>query len=158
MTAETERVVEPHMTEHEAGYRSRYDGKEGEYPGPVEEKRLCPVQRYRRVVEDALEEKEREKAAFGPNFASDSDQDPVKAEADRAAVKLLAQQEGEGESLAPRQHPSDKSGDTKCLDRAGDRNLYLLLKTKGDETWRFPQGGVEKDDLLHQVSSLLWVY
>lgn len=82
------------------------------------------------------------------------DQDQAKVEADQAAVKLLAQQEGEGESLAPREHPSDKSGDTKSLDRAGERNLYLLLRsTDGDRgLWRFPQGQVEQGDLLHEVS------
>lgn len=101
-----------------------------------------------------LEEKDREKAAFGSEFIQDDYKDPAKAEADKAAVKLLAQQEGEGEALAPRVHPSDKSGDTKSLDRAGERNLYLLLKTEdGKQGWRFPQGGVEKSDFLHQVSS-----
>lgn len=98
-----------------------------------------------------LEEKDREKAAFGLSFVQDDYQDPAKAEADKAAVKLLAQQEGEGESLASREHPSDKSGDTKSLDRAGERNLYLLLRENGKDVWRFPQGGVEKSDFLHQV-------
>jgi large subunit ribosomal protein L46 len=100
-----------------------------------------------------MEEKDREKAAFGSEFAKDEYQDPVKAEANKAAVKLLAQQEGEGDALPPRVHPSDKSGETKSLDRAGERNLYLLLQTTedGKSVWRFPQGGVEKTDFLHQV-------
>ncbi|KAF5358528.1 hypothetical protein D9756_001757 [Leucocoprinus leucothites] len=100
-----------------------------------------------------LEEKEREKAAFGSGFVQEEWQDPVKAEADKAAVKVLAQQEGEGEPLTPRVHASDKSGDTKSLDRAGERNLYLLLKSKenGKDVWRFPQGGVEKSDFLYQA-------
>lgn len=100
-----------------------------------------------------LEEKDREQAAFGPTYAQDDYQDQAKEEADKAAVKLLAQQEGEGESLAPREHPSDKSGDIKSLDRAGERNLYLLLRSRdGDrDLWRFPQGGIEKGDFLHQV-------
>jgi large subunit ribosomal protein L46 len=101
-----------------------------------------------------LEERDRERAAFGKSFVQDDYQDQTKAEADKAAVKLLAQQEGEGESLAPREHPSDKSGDTKSLDRAGERNLYLLLRMRDSDRdlWRFPQGGVEKDDFLHEVS------
>ncbi|KAF9452826.1 hypothetical protein P691DRAFT_696140 [Macrolepiota fuliginosa MF-IS2] len=101
-----------------------------------------------------LEEKDREKASFGPTFVQDDYQDLAKVEADKAAVKLLAQQEGEGESLAPREHPSDKSGDIKSLDRAGERNLYLLLKSKenGKDVWRFPQGGVETTDFLHQAA------
>ncbi len=101
-----------------------------------------------------LEEKEREKVAFGPNFVQDDYQDPAKVEADKAAVKLLAQQEGEGQAFASREHPADKSVDVKSLDRAGERNLYLLLKSEenGKEVWRFPQGGVEGADLLHQAS------
>ncbi|KAJ3563185.1 hypothetical protein NP233_g9102 [Leucocoprinus birnbaumii] len=101
-----------------------------------------------------LEEKEREKAAFGPGFVQEEWQDPAKAEADKAAVKVLAQQEGEGEPLTPRVHPSDTSGDTKSLDRAGERNLYLLLKSTegGKDVWRFPQGGVDKSEFLHQAA------
>jgi len=103
-----------------------------------------------------MEEKEREKAAFGSKFVTEEEwRDPAKIEADKAAVRVLAQQEGEDEPLAPREHPSDKTGDTKSLDRAGERNLYLLLKSKMDDKdlWRFPQGVLEKGDLLHQVSS-----
>lgn len=104
-----------------------------------------------------LEEKEREKNDFGPDFVQDDYQDPAKAEADKAAVKLLAQQEGEGHAFAPREHPSDESGDVKSLDRAGERHLYLLLKANenGKDIWRFPQGGVEETDLLHQVRRTL---
>lgn len=105
-----------------------------------------------------MEEKEREKAAFGSKFIIEGEeqwQDAAKVEANKAAVRVLAQQEGEGEPLTPREHPSDKSGDTKSLDRAGERNLYLLLKSKSNDkgVWRFPQGVLEKGDLLHQVSS-----
>jgi len=101
-----------------------------------------------------MEEKEREKAAFGSKFVAEEWQDSTKAEADKAAVRVLAQQEGEDQPLAPREHPSDRTGDTKSLDRAGERNLYLLLKSKMDDKdfWRFPQGVLEKGDLLHQVS------
>ena len=105
-----------------------------------------------------MEEKEREKAAFGSKFIIEGEeqwQDAAKVEANKAAVRVLAQQEGEGEPLTPREHPSDKSSDTKSLDRAGERNLYLLLKSKSNDkgVWRFPQGVLEKGDLLHQVSS-----
>lgn len=100
-----------------------------------------------------IEEREREKKAFGPRFLPPEDVDPEKAAADKAAVEQLAQQEGEGEELASRVHESDLKGDVKSLDRAGDRNLYLLLQVEenGKQSWRFPQGGVEKGDFLHQV-------
>jgi len=77
-----------------------------------------------------------------------------KRAADIAAVEQLAQQEGEGEELMPRKHPSDDSGDIKSLDRAGTRNLYLLLQTveNGKEVWRFPQGDLGKGQFLHRAA------
>ncbi|TFK25031.1 50S ribosomal subunit L30 [Coprinopsis marcescibilis] len=101
-----------------------------------------------------IEERKREKIAFGPSFVPPEDVDPEKAAADKAAVEQLAQQEGEGEELAPRIHPSDISNDIKSLDRQGQRNLYLLLLANegGKDVWRFPQGPVEKTELLHQAA------
>lgn len=103
-----------------------------------------------------IEERQREKRAFGPAFLPPEDVDPEKAEADRAAVEQLAQQEGEGEELASREHEADRTNDVKSLDRQGQRNLYLLLSAfeNGKQVWRFPQGPVEKGDLLHQVRRL----
>lgn len=105
-----------------------------------------------------LEESQREKRAFGPSFLPTEEVDAERAEADKAAVEQLALQEGEGEELAPRTHASDRTNDVKSLDRKGQRNLYLLLLTEenGKNVWRFPQGGVEKGDLLHQVSLILY--
>jgi large subunit ribosomal protein L46 len=101
-----------------------------------------------------MEDREREKVAFGASFVPPEDVDPEKAAADRAAVEQLAQQEGEGEELASREHESDRTGDVKSLDRAGQRNLYLLLlaEENGKDVWRFPQGPLEKNEWLHQVS------
>lgn len=101
-----------------------------------------------------MEERQREKRAFGPSFLPPQDVDPEKAAADKAAVEQLAQQEGEGEELTPRIHKADQINDVKSLDRKGQRNLYLLLlaQENGKDVWRFPQGGLEKGDLLHQVS------
>jgi large subunit ribosomal protein L46 len=100
-----------------------------------------------------LEERQREKRAFGPSFLPPEDVDPEKAAADKAAVEQLAQQEGEGEELTSRTHKADSTNDVKSLDRQGQRNLYLLLlaEENGKDVWRFPQGGLEKGDLLHQV-------
>lgn len=100
-----------------------------------------------------MEDREREKLAFGEAFVPEEDVDPEKAAADRAAVEQLAQQEGEGEESAPREHPADISNDVQSLDRKGRRNLYLLLlaEENGKQAWRFPQGPVANLDFLHQV-------
>lgn len=100
-----------------------------------------------------MEERKRERLAFGPAFLEQEDISEEKRLANIAAVEQLAQQEGEGEELMPRIHQADVSEDHKSLDRKGQRNLYLLLHTSenGKDVWRFPQGGVEKGQLLHQV-------
>lgn len=101
----------------------------------------------------SLEERKRELLAFGPRFLEKEDISEEKRAANIAAVEQLAQQEGEGEVLMPRKHPADESGDFKSLDRAGTRNVYLLLQTveNGRDVWRFPQGEVEKGQCLHQA-------
>ncbi|EDR11349.1 mitochondrial 54S ribosomal protein YmL17/YmL30 [Laccaria bicolor S238N-H82] len=101
-----------------------------------------------------MEERKRERQAFGPNFVSDDVVDPEKAAADKAAVEQLALQEGEGEELMPRKHAADLSDDFKSLDRRGKRNLYLLLQVEedGNSVWRFPEGGIEQADFLHQAA------
>ncbi|KAF5391772.1 hypothetical protein D9757_001689 [Collybiopsis confluens] len=98
-----------------------------------------------------LEERKRERLGFGPGFGIADDLDEEKAAANKAAVEQLAEQEGEGEEMMPRVHPSDEARDYKSLDRKGRRNLYLLLQ--GIEgTWRFPQGDVKKGELLHRAA------
>ena len=53
----------------------------------------------------------------------------------------------------PRRTDSDEKKDVKSLDRNGARNMYLLVKSVegGKQRWRFPTGGVEAGDLLHEV-------
>lgn len=103
-----------------------------------------------------MEEREREKIAFGPAFVPKEDLSEEKAAANKAAVEQISLQEGAGEQMMPREHPSDIKGDVKSLDRKGSRNIYLLLQVKEGEkeVWRFPQGNVEKGELLHQVAFL----
>ncbi|KAF8197400.1 50S ribosomal subunit L30 [Pholiota molesta] len=84
-----------------------------------------------------LEERKRERLAFGPAFLPKEDQ--------------LAQQEGEGEILMPRTHPSDTSGDVKSLDRRGQR------VGEWKNVWRFPQGDVEKGLFLHQAAKKIFM-
>jgi len=102
-----------------------------------------------------IEERKRERLAFGPAFLEKEDISEEKRLANIAAVEQLAQQEGEGEELMPRTHAADVEGNLKSLDRRGHRNLYLLLHSveDGKDVWRFPQGEAEKGLFLHQVSS-----
>ncbi|RDB21361.1 54S ribosomal protein L17, mitochondrial [Hypsizygus marmoreus] len=103
----------------------------------------------------SMEEKKRERRAFGPKFNKEEEfVSKEKAAADKAAADQLALQEGETEELMPRVHVADTNRDLKSLDRKGKRNIYILLQTKQDSKyiWRFPQGGVEKGELLHQAA------
>jgi len=61
----------------------------------------------------------------------------------------------EDEESMPRVHPTDTKGDTRSLDRKGQRNLYLLVKTRqgGKDVWAFPQGDVAKGELLHEAAA-----
>ncbi|KAG2351126.1 hypothetical protein BDR07DRAFT_1446665, partial [Suillus spraguei] len=45
--------------------------------------------------------------------------------------------------------------DFKNLHRRGQRNLYLLLKKQdnGTAVWKFPQGSVDRGELLHHVTA-----
>ncbi|KAG5651528.1 hypothetical protein H0H81_008340 [Sphagnurus paluster] len=102
-----------------------------------------------------MEEKKRERRAFGPKFNEQEEfVSKEKAAADKAAADQLALQEGESEDLMPRVHESDGARDYHSLDRKGKRNIYLLLQTRldGKDIWRFPQGSVEKGELLHQAA------
>jgi len=101
-----------------------------------------------------MEEKKRERRAFGPTFGVEEFVSKEIAAAEKAAADQLALQEGETEELMQRIHVSDISRELKSLDRKGKRNIYLLLRTTegGKDTWRFPEGGVENGELLHQAS------
>jgi len=60
----------------------------------------------------------------------------------------------EDEVTPPRFTDADEKGDVKSLDRFGQRNLYLLLQKKvdGKNVWAFPEGGVQKDEDLHEAA------
>lgn len=51
----------------------------------------------------------------------------------------------------PRVTEADQKNDTKSLNRALTRTLYLLVKNK-DGRWQFPSAQVEGDESLHRVS------
>lgn len=51
----------------------------------------------------------------------------------------------------PRVTEADNSGDTKRLDRAMQRSLYLVVRKKGEPRWWFPESLMEGRESLHTV-------
>lgn len=101
----------------------------------------------------AAEERDREREAFGgPGTSGASDGNDAAIAASKQIMEVLGEEERV--KPMPRVHESDIKGDVKSLDRKGDRNLYLLVRGKnaaGKDVWRFPQGGVDAGELLHDV-------
>lgn len=99
-----------------------------------------------------LEERKRDRKAFGPGFGADH---PLAPGAGLSAQDLKKFGRDEDETPAPRVHASDENGDLKSLDRKGQRNLYLLVKQKTDAAntaWRFPESAITTSgELLHEV-------
>lgn len=85
------------------------------------------------------EERAREGEAFGKGYAA-------KIELDDS---MLTDDTEQSEKLMSRR----TTAQVKSLDRRGPRNLYLLVKGSPEDRheWRFPQGGVEKNEILHEV-------
>ncbi|KAH7927741.1 hypothetical protein BV22DRAFT_1060488 [Leucogyrophana mollusca] len=96
-----------------------------------------------------IEERRRERKAFGTPFGVDTSE---KSEATELAEASLRD---EDEETLPRIHEADLKNDFKNLNRRGQRNLYLMLlkKESGSDVWRFPQGGVNKGELLHHAAT-----
>ncbi|KAH9925274.1 39S mitochondrial ribosomal protein L46-domain-containing protein [Fomitopsis serialis] len=100
------------------------------------------------ILEDQFnaEEKQREKLAFGGPYVKEK------------PVEVLGSEEGAGrkqQQPMPRIHEADIKMDVQSLDRQGERNLYLLVHGKdsaGKDVWRFPQGGIEEGQALHQAA------
>ncbi|KAI1790773.1 39S mitochondrial ribosomal protein L46-domain-containing protein [Ganoderma leucocontextum] len=108
----------------------------------------------------AREEKLREREAFGGPWSLKRSDRGVEEDGELASIQVSPDQaDNMGEEPidppAPRTHEADKKGDVTSLDRLGDRNLYLLIRGKdhaGKEVWRFPQGGLQDGELLHQAA------
>ncbi|KAI0781208.1 39S mitochondrial ribosomal protein L46-domain-containing protein [Trametes elegans] len=109
----------------------------------------------------AKEEQIREREAFGGQWTirRRKQSKPLGVDEDGILVASADQAENMGEEPveppAPRVHEADKKGDVKSLDRMGERNLYLLVRGKdhaGKVVWRFPQGGLQKNEFLHQAA------
>lgn len=100
-----------------------------------------------------LEERKRDRKAFGPSFGADH---PLAPGFGVTAQDLKKFGRDEDETPAPRVHASDVNGEVKSLDRKGQRNLYLLIEQKTDEAavWRFPEIAVADNELLHEVGGV----
>ena len=59
--------------------------------------------------------------------------------------------EAEKFTPAPRTTPDDASGNTRSLNRALDRKLYLVVKAPGTATWTLPQTQHVTDEPLRKV-------
>lgn len=95
-----------------------------------------------------IEERRRERRAFGVPFGT------VKPEDRNEATELMELSlRDEVDQSMPRIHEADTENDLTNLNRKGQRNLYLMLRTNedGKDVWRFPTGTVEKGELLHVV-------
>ncbi|KZT74252.1 hypothetical protein DAEQUDRAFT_807916 [Daedalea quercina L-15889] len=93
------------------------------------------------------EEKYREKLAFGGPYVQEK---PTQIAVDSANVVG-----GKSQQPLTRVHEADLKNDVRSLDRQGERNLYLLVHgqdSAGKDVWRFPQGGMEDGQALHQVA------
>lgn len=90
------------------------------------------------------EERVRERAAFGDGF-----------DGEEGAERLedVPREEDDVHPL-PREHESDRTGDVKDLNRQGERNLYLLVQSKEDKSWRFPFWTAGLEQALHKVCTL----
>ncbi|EIN07664.1 hypothetical protein PUNSTDRAFT_103724 [Punctularia strigosozonata HHB-11173 SS5] len=102
-----------------------------------------------------MEEREREERAFGKGYGKHRAGEESDAAKEASAVEMTKEFEEEVQE-AGRKNRADYKKDTKSLDRAGQRNLYLLLLKKEQErhNWVFPQRRIEKGELLHQASTL----
>lgn len=97
-----------------------------------------------------IEERRRERKAFGAPFGMQTGET-------NEAEKLAEATMRDEEEAMPRVHEADINLDFKNLNRRGQRNLYLLLQKQenGTTIWKFPQGSVDRGELLHHVSKLI---
>ncbi|KAG1730586.1 39S mitochondrial ribosomal protein L46-domain-containing protein [Suillus lakei] len=95
-----------------------------------------------------IEERRRERKAFGAPFGMQTGET---SEAEKLAEATMRDEE----EAMPRVHEADINSDFKNLHRRGQRNLYLLLQKQenGMAVWRFPQGSVDKGELLHHAAT-----
>lgn len=65
-------------------------------------------------------------------------------------------EDGEGAAQqwqpAPRETEADVAMDTKSLRRRLDQRLFLLVKTKGDSSWQFPQAESSAGETMRQTA------
>lgn len=87
---------------------------------------------------------------FGRGFGADRKDAPGQGLTNED-VKKMGQEEDD--TVLGRWHEADEKGDVKSLDRYGQRNLYLVVRsqTQAGEVWKFPEGEIQPGELLHEV-------
>ncbi|KAG1774248.1 39S mitochondrial ribosomal protein L46-domain-containing protein [Suillus placidus] len=95
-----------------------------------------------------IEERRRERKAFGAPFGMQTGET---SEAEKLAEATMRDEE----EAMPRVHEADINSDFKNLHRRGQRNLYLILQKQenGMAVWKFPQGSVDRGELLHHAAT-----
>ncbi|KAG2115219.1 39S mitochondrial ribosomal protein L46-domain-containing protein [Suillus discolor] len=95
-----------------------------------------------------IEERRRERKAFGAPFGMQTGET---SEAEKLAEATMRDEE----EAMPRVHEADINSDFKNLNRRGQRNLYLLLQKQenGTAIWKFPQGSVDRGELLYHAAT-----
>ncbi|KAG2348577.1 hypothetical protein BDR05DRAFT_973629 [Suillus weaverae] len=95
-----------------------------------------------------IEERRRERKAFGAPFGMQTGET---SEAEKLAEATMRDEE----EAMPRVHEADINSDFKNLHRRGQRNLYLILQKQenGMVVWKFPQGSVDRGELLHHAAT-----
>jgi large subunit ribosomal protein L46 len=75
---------------------------------------------------------------------------------DEAWEAIRAQVDGQHVKVMDRDTTFDSKDNRQSLNRSLKDYLYLVVKRNRDKyQWQFPQGGLESEELLHQVNSLI---
>ncbi|KAH7107785.1 hypothetical protein BKA62DRAFT_684442 [Auriculariales sp. MPI-PUGE-AT-0066] len=104
------------------------------------------------------DELRRDAMSFGKEYIVRERIESAKARQNKLLLALEAEAQEATPELKPvsRVHPADESGDLTDLNRAGDRNLYLVLRETdrltGKGKWRLPFGDVKRDERLHDAA------
>ncbi|KZT26324.1 50S ribosomal subunit L30 [Neolentinus lepideus HHB14362 ss-1] len=98
------------------------------------------------------EERKRERMTLGAPFGTIEPQTSAESKAQSARESAVEALDREEEEIIPRRGKADEINDVRSLDRKGERNLYLLLlkKSNSEQVWRFPEGSLQKGELLHE--------
>lgn len=108
------------------------------------------------AVKFRREELKRDSMAFGHEFLL---RERLESRKTNQLLQALEEEGSEAASVqlkpASRTTDADRKGDLQNLNRAGDRNLYLMVQGAHAWTpWHLPYGSVEPNEALHEARSI----